>query len=179
MKGLQERIGKAYYVKDFEIFQHKYPFLCISSQTSDRNIRISKSRFPSEIKEGLLYLGNMMNVIDKDQVQLELLGIKTIIYLSPGKFEHLEEKFNCVHIQVNEKEHPDIDFDQISELILAEFTKKEKTPILIFCLTGFISAAICTKVMLEKNRAWSKEIAMAYVLNKRYEVKDIPSWLYQ
>jgi hypothetical protein len=33
--------------------------------------------------------------------------------------------------------------------------------------------------MLQTNKAWSKEISMAYILNKRYEAKDMPSWLYQ
>jgi hypothetical protein len=41
-----------------------------------------------------------------------------------------------------------------------------------------LSAAICIKVMLETNKAWSKEIATAFIINKRYEAKDIPPWLY-
>lgn len=56
--------------------------------------------------------------------------------------------------------------------------KKEKTPILIFCLSGMISAAICIRVMTMTNKAWSKEIATAYIFNKRYESRDMPSWLY-
>lgn len=41
-----------------------------------------------------------------------------------------------------------------------------------------LSAAIGVKVMLETNRAWSKELAMAYIINKRYDAKEMPAWLY-
>lgn len=54
----------------------------------------------------------------------------------------------------------------------------DKKPILIFDVSGMLSAAICIKVMLETNKAWSREIATAFILNKRYEAKEIPSWLY-
>jgi len=44
----------------------------------------------------------MMNVIDKNLKQLKLLGIKTIIYFTPEKFEHLEAEFNCLHFPTKE-----------------------------------------------------------------------------
>ena len=47
-------------------------------------------------------MGNMMNVIDSGLVQLGKLGIKTIAYFAPKKFEHLEEKHNCLHFEVSE-----------------------------------------------------------------------------
>ena len=56
--------------------------------------------------------------------------------------------------------------------------KKENVPILIFDISGMLSAALGVKIMLETNKAWSKEIAMAYIINKRYEAKDMPAWLY-
>jgi len=31
---------------------------------------------------------------------------------------------------------------------------------------------------MKTNKAFNKEIAVAYVMNKRYELKDMPSWLY-
>ena len=49
---------------------------------------------------------------------------------------------------------------------------------LIFCISGQVSAAVAMKVMIETNKAWSKEIAMAYIINKRYEAKDIQPWLF-
>ena len=57
-------------------------------------------------------MGNMMNVMDKHDTQLRMLGIKTIIYLSPSKFEHLEEskEFQTYHYEVKEPEKPEIDF---------------------------------------------------------------------
>ena len=31
---------------------------------------------------------------------------------------------------------------------------------------------------MDTHAAWTKEIALAFVMNKRYEVKDMPSWLF-
>ncbi len=123
-------------------------------------------------------MGNMMNVLDKGNEQLKLLGIKTIVYLAPNKFEHLEtgEIFKCHHIEVKEHEKPDLDIDLIAELILTEI--KTAAPVFVFDVSGILSAAICCKVMLESNKAWSKEIATLFIINKRYEAKDMPPWLY-
>lgn len=57
--------------------------------------------------------------------------------------------------------------------------KEQNNPVLVFCLSGFISSALCIKIMVETNRAWSKEIATLYVVGKRYEAREIPAWLYQ
>ncbi len=67
----------------------------------------------------------------------------------------------------------------IAELIITEIKSVERAPIFVFDVSGMLSAAICCKVMLESNKAWSKEIATAFIINKRYEAKDMPSWLYQ
>jgi hypothetical protein len=77
---------------------------------------------------------------------------------------------------MKEHEKPLIDFDIISALILEEI---KKAPVFVFDVSGILSAAVCLKVMLDTNRAWSKEIATAFIINKRYEAKDIPAWLYQ
>lgn len=44
----------------------------------------------------------MINVIDKGNLQLRLLGIKTIVYFTPEKFDYLESSFNCIHYEVTE-----------------------------------------------------------------------------
>lgn len=49
---------------------------------------------------------------------------------------------------------------------------------LIFCVNGFLSAAVAIKLLMETNKTFSKELAVAYVMNKRYEMKDMPNWLY-
>ncbi len=41
-----------------------------------------------------------------------------------------------------------------------------------------LSGAICVKLIMEYNKSFNKELAMAYVMGKRYELKDIPTWLY-
>ncbi len=122
-------------------------------------------------------MGNMMNVLDKQNEQLRVLGIKTIVYFSPNKFDHLEvnQEFQCHHFEVKEHERPTIDFDVVSKLIVEEISKG---PVFVFDISGIISAALCIKVMLETNKAWSKEIATAFIINKRYEAKDMPSWLF-
>mmetsp|Transcript_33222 Transcript_33222/g.32322 ORF Transcript_33222/g.32322 Transcript_33222/m.32322 type:complete len:198 (+) Transcript_33222:384-977(+) len=177
IKGMGERLGKVYFLKDFEEFREKYPFMCIKDTSSDLDKTIAMSRFPSEIKQNL-YLGTMMNVVDKKEVHLNLLGIKTIIYFTPGKFEELEGKYNCIHHEVQQNERPLLDIETVCDYIINELQTKENTPILVFCINGVISSAVCTRVMLRTNKAWSKEIALAYIMNKRYEAKDMPSWLF-
>lgn len=58
-------------------------------------------------------MGNLMNVLDKENISLKLLGIKTIIYFTPNKFEHLETnpEFSCFHFEMKEHEKPLVDFD--------------------------------------------------------------------
>ena len=63
IKGMGERLGKVYFLKDYEEFMLKYPFMCIKDTSTDINKVIAMSRFPSEIKPNL-YLGTMMNVMD-------------------------------------------------------------------------------------------------------------------
>ena len=78
---------------------------------------------------------------------------------------------------MKEHEKPDIDIDLVAELIVTEI--KTAAPVFVFDVSGILSSAICCKVMIETNRAWSKEIATAFIINKRYEAKDMPPWLYQ
>lgn len=58
-------------------------------------------------------MGNMMNTLDKNNCQINWLGIKTIVYLTPGKFEHLEEnpEYKCFHFETKEPEKPLIELD--------------------------------------------------------------------
>lgn len=139
----------------------------------------AEARYPSEIKSGLLFLGNMISILDKNNEQLRKLGIKTIVYLAPDKFEHLEnnQDFTCHHFEVKEHEKPIFDIDVVAGLIL-NVIKEQTGPVFIFDISGILSAAVCVKFMIESNRAWSKEIATAFIINKRYEAKDMPSWLY-
>jgi hypothetical protein len=87
------------------------------------------------------------------------------------------DEFKCHHFEVKEHEKPELDIELAAEIILTEI-KEGRGPVFVFDISGLISAAICVKVMLETNKAWSKEIATAFVFNKRYEAKDMPSWLY-
>ena len=75
--------------------------MCVSESPTEEDKVTSYSRFPSEIKEGL-FLGNMINVIDRGLHQIKLLGIKSVVYFAPDKFEYLENEFNCIHYAVTE-----------------------------------------------------------------------------
>lgn len=66
--------------------------------------------------------------------------------------------------------------DQIKALIAPE--AKEKQPILILCVNGMLSGALAVKLTMELNKVFTRELAMAYVTNKRYELKDMPTWLF-
>ena len=49
-------------------------------------------------------MGNMINILDRNNESLKMLGIKTIVYLSPNKFDHLEDnqEFKCHHFEMKE-----------------------------------------------------------------------------
>ena len=48
----------------------------------------------------------------------------------------------------------------------------------MFCVSGMVSGAVAVKIMMDTNLNYSKEMAVAYVMSKRYELKDMPSWLF-
>ena len=75
--------------------------MCIPNPCmSEAQAVISQSRFPSELKKGQLFLGNLTNVLSKDYIQLKMLGIKTVIHLTPQKFETLDKDFECIHYEI-------------------------------------------------------------------------------
>lgn len=104
-------------MKDFAKFQEKYPLVCLSNSSDERHQVLASSRFPSEVKQDLLYLGNMTNILSKDYAQLKMLKIRTLFYFSPEPFPDIDAHFNCVHIPLKEKERPIIDFDAYSTQI--------------------------------------------------------------
>ncbi len=65
LKSYSIRISKAYFLKDYEDFIKKYPYLCVNGSSSEKELVKAEARYPSEIKLGVLFMGNMMNVLDK------------------------------------------------------------------------------------------------------------------
>jgi len=63
---------------------------------------LALSRFPSEIKKDLVFLGNMTNILSKDYAQLKMLGIKTLLYFSPEPFTDIDKHFECHHVPLKE-----------------------------------------------------------------------------
>ena len=118
--------------------------------------------------------------MNKDFVQLKMLGVKTIVHFTPQKLDYLENDFECIHyeIKVFSQELEFLDLQLFVDQIKLLLDNKEKQPIFIFCVNGMLSGAICVKLIMEYNKSFNKELAMAYVMGKRYELKDIPTWLY-
>ena len=117
--------------------------------------------------------------MSRDYVQLKMLGIKTVVHLTPERIESLEKEFECVHVEVktfNKDLEIILDLGEIVGKIIELLEKKE--PIFIFCVNGFLSGAIAVRLTMESNKTFTKELAMAYVMNKRYDLKDMPGWLY-
>ena len=52
------------------------------------------------------------------------------------------------------------------------------TKVLVFCPSGQISGALIIKWAIDTNKLFTKEIATAFVMQRRYEIKDIPAWLF-
>ena len=101
LKIAHHRISKVFFLKEFTAFKKKYPLICIPHPcVNDLQAVTSMSRFPSEMKKDMIYMGNLTNVLSKDYVQLKMLGIKTIVHFTPQKFDSLEKDFNCIHYEV-------------------------------------------------------------------------------
>lgn len=73
-------------------------------------------------------MGNLTNVLSKDYIQLKMLGIKTVIHLTPQKFESLDKEFECIHyeIKVFSKELEVLDLTPMIEQIKEVMENKEK-----------------------------------------------------
>ena len=123
----------------------------------------------------------MTNVLGKDYMQLICLKIGTVIYFSPNKFEDLEKNFTCIHYKV-EKFNKDTvcelpDFKDVTEQI-SHANANGNGPVFMFCVNGFLSAAIAARYVVENTKGANKQLAIASVMSKRYDNKDIPSWLF-
>jgi hypothetical protein len=89
LNAQNNKLEKIMFVKDFEAtVEQKYPFICLGPDASEIQTILAQSRFPSEIKRGSLFVGNAINVM-KSNTQLQQLGIKSIMYFTPERFEDL------------------------------------------------------------------------------------------
>lgn len=50
IKAYDVRLSKAYFVKDFNDFKSKYPFLCVGTASTEKDFVKAEARYPSEIK---------------------------------------------------------------------------------------------------------------------------------
>lgn len=112
-----------------------------------------------------------------------MLGIKTVIHFTPQKFDTLEAQFNCVHFQVEK-----FDKELLQSLEIKLFVDKihevmsdeSKLPVMMLCVNGQLSGAVATRLLMDITPAFMnrRELAMAYVTQRRYELKEMPVWLF-
>lgn len=102
-----------------------------------------------------------------------MLNIKSIVYLAGDKFDELEKEFNCHHIEASEPKKPTLDMDALSDLVQSLIKDKTKAPVFLFCATGYLSGALAAKVTMDTNKTFVKELAITYLMQKRYELKEI------
>ena len=53
-------------------------------------------------------------------------------------------------------------------------------PVLLLCVSGQLSGALAIKVSMDTNQSFAShpQIASTYVMQRRYELKDIEPWLF-
>ena len=88
----------------------------------------------------------------------------------------MDNNFDTTWVSVNEKDRPLLDFDVISTQLQA-MLKKGK--VFIFCPSGQVSGALAIKFAMDTNKVFTKEIATAFAMQRRFELKDMAPWLYQ
>ena len=56
----------------------------------------------------------------------------------------------------------------------------ETGPVLILCVSGYLSGALAIKVSMDTNPSFTShpQIASTYVMQRRHELKDIEPWLF-
>jgi len=132
-----------------EQFKSKFPFLFIKNGCSEAEYGISASRFPSIVSDNKLYIGNFLNACATKQ--LDLLGIKTLIGITPGPVSKMDKKFKYLHFPFmdnkNERQIYLLDFESIVNSITESIARNEK--VMVFSMVFFRSSII-------KNVEWAK-----------------------
>ena len=108
--------------------------------------------------------------------QLKLLKIDVVVSLTPEK-PVFKDEFEHFHVEVDEKLRPTVDFDEIYDKVVHWIDNEHKT-VFVFDLSGQVASAFAIKYFWHKNKHFPKDIATASVMNKRFEVKDMPGWLF-
>ncbi|CAI2375553.1 unnamed protein product [Moneuplotes crassus] len=162
----------------FADFHEKYPFLCLNSESTEEEVKKAESRYPSEIIPNKLFLGNFINSLNEEH--FKNLNITKLIGMTPNEAENMEES-KCIskyiHLKMDELVKPDLDFEELQTLVTTTIDDGEGA-VLIYCLQGNLSAAVCIHMLMQEKK-WGRELAAAAIMNKRPEVKNIPTWLFQ
>lgn len=124
-----------------------------------------------------MFLGNFISSLN--ETHFKNLNIRKILGLTPNKIEKIDESTQIdkyVHLEINEMLKPQLDFVEILNIV-NELMQEGEGAVLIYCLQGNLSAAVCMKLLMETKHT-SREIAAAMIMTKRPEARDIPSWLF-
>jgi len=63
--------------------------------------------------------------------------------------------------------------DALSDQVQKLMKDRTKAPVFLFCATGHLSGALAAKVTMDTNKTFNKELSITYLMQKRYELKDI------
>ena len=71
-----------------------------------------------------------------------------------------------------------IEFDELSTQVQELMKDAATGPVLLLCVSGQLSGALAIKVVMDTNKTFTKELATAFVMTKRYELNNVQAWLY-
>ncbi len=117
-----------------EPLKAKYPYLIVHKDSTKPECGIAASRFPSVVSEGKLYLGNFLNACATKQ--LDLMGINTLIGITPMAMTGVPPRFKYVHFPFMENNQDRqvflFDFEGVVNAITESIAKGEK--IMVFSM---------------------------------------------
>eukprot|EP00898_Chlorokybus_atmophyticus_P002516 jgi/Chlat1/3265/Chrsp22S03519 len=160
-EGLVRKLCTLLPVEGYCKFCESYPFLCATSPKP-----VQPLRFPSEVVEGFLYLGDLEHAQDVDG--LKELSITHVLTAHTDK-ESLKvpKALNHLFINLADFEEEDITsyFDQASDFI--DGVKPSSGRVLVHCGAGVSRSATLVVAWLMRCKGWTAEKALEYTKRGR------------
>jgi hypothetical protein len=151
----------------FNAFYEDYPFLCVPSNPSDTQLMMARARWPTEILQKVLYVGNIFNA--KSGHQCLSLNIKSLIDLCPSP--EPTDKYHYLHVPVQAGV---VQFDE-----LISWFQDAPKPVLVYDVNGNTYAPLIAAVFLSYMKNIPTEKAIAYIVSKRPDMDPNPTLFLQ